>query len=120
MIHKLIHKMHDFMLSQMMEWCGSYQTMVITMWICLIAMFYAFFMLLFKTVRLGNKEVNYILSTICRAIEQNDVVKCVKLLEKYPHCINRFTKDGYTPFLIACATGNTQLVKVMLKKGKRV
>lgn len=63
-------------------------------------------------------EEGDILSTMCKAIEENDIVKCVKLCEQHSHCINKYTKGGYTPFLIACANGNTQLIKVMLRKGK--
>lgn len=118
MVCKIIYNIHNIMLSQMMEWCSSYRTMVLTMWLCLIAILYVFFVFLFKTLRLNKKKENDILMTLCNAIEANDIVKCVRLLEEHPHYINKYTKNGYTPFLIACANGNTQLVKLMLKKGK--
>ncbi|KAJ8964536.1 hypothetical protein NQ314_004831 [Rhamnusium bicolor] len=57
---------------------------------------------------------------ICQAIEENNTVGCVRLLEEYPHYINKFTGEGYTPFLVACANGNTQIVKLMLRKGADV
>ncbi|XP_056644715.1 ankyrin-1-like isoform X2 [Diorhabda sublineata] len=50
-------------------------------------------------------------------IKDKDTVRCVECLEQYPQSVNMFNKDGYTPFLIACANGNTQIVKVMLRKG---
>lgn len=57
------------------------------------------------------------LDQLCKAVLQNELINCITILEGHSECINRYTKDGFTPFLLACGTGNTQLVKMMLRKG---
>ncbi|CAG9834781.1 unnamed protein product [Diabrotica balteata] len=61
-----------------------------------------------------------IIDKLCAAAANKSVIECIFYLEKYPQYVNAFSKSGYTPFLVACANGNTQLVKIMLKKGADV
>lgn len=65
----------------------------------------------------GRKQKN-VLKELCIAVMENRLVDCVRIIECYPEYINKYNEDGYTPFLMACAAGNTQIVKIMLKKGK--
>ncbi|XP_028132711.1 ankyrin-1-like [Diabrotica virgifera virgifera] len=61
-----------------------------------------------------------IIEKLCAAVADKSILQCIFYLEKYPEYVNSFSKSGYTPFLIACAKGNTQLVRIMLKKGADV
>lgn len=59
-----------------------------------------------------------ILDKLCRSIVEYNQVDCVRILEEHPQYINKHAENGYTPFLVACAAGNTQILKIMLRKGK--
>lgn len=86
----------------------------------LIMIFGLILLLLYYLVKIYFKisNRNDILEELCVSINENRLVECIKILEQYPHLVNKFNKTGYTPFHLACATGNTQFVKLMLKIGK--
>ncbi|KAJ8955139.1 hypothetical protein NQ318_009032 [Aromia moschata] len=94
MIYNVIHGLHSFLMSHMLEWCTSYQTLHLTMWLCLVITFYVIIAGLLKMLSLFKyREQNGPLS-FCKAIEENDLVSCVRLIENYPQYINKFTSDG--------------------------
>ncbi|CAH1990284.1 unnamed protein product [Acanthoscelides obtectus] len=89
------------------------------MWIWSILFFYGAFMAMLKLIDklFPNTRV---VDQLCKFIEEGDTVMSVKLLEKYPKYINAYNNMGYTPFLVACANGQAQILKLMLKKGADV
>lgn len=60
-------------------------------------------------------------SELYKATERDDVITIMRILNQHPDYVNKFkTPEGYTPFMVACAKANTQMVKYMLKKGADV
>ncbi|XP_030759871.1 ankyrin-1-like [Sitophilus oryzae] len=52
------------------------------------------------------------------AVTENNVLKAVCIINSNPQYVNKFKlPEGYTPFMIACANANTQLVSYMIQKG---
>ncbi|KAJ8986043.1 hypothetical protein NQ317_013928, partial [Molorchus minor] len=114
-----IAKLHNYLLSQITEFCVSYQTLQLTMWLTLAIAIYLVSIIFLRMLATNNFKDDPLIK-ISKAIEENSFIKCVRLIEKYPQYINKYTDDGYTPFLIACANGHTQLVKFMIRKGANV
>ncbi|VEN48625.1 unnamed protein product [Callosobruchus maculatus] len=119
-IYYIFNGVKRLFLVQSLKWCNSYDSIVTTMWIWFLLCFYAIFLImlkLFAKLYLNTRIVD----ELCKCIEEGDTVRCVKLLDEYdPNYINVYNRNGYTPFLVACANGQTQIIKLMLKKGANV
>ncbi|CAH1101663.1 unnamed protein product [Psylliodes chrysocephalus] len=115
-LSEILEKFHNFFIFHMFEWCSSYIYMIITLWICLGVITYLITIVAIR-VYFHYRNENQIVNNLCKIVEENDIVNCVRMVELYPKYINAFSDGGYTPFLVACANGNTQMVKVMLKRG---
>lgn len=103
------------MLLKLLYLFNSYFFTIVIIW----AVIYFLFAYLVNTlVKNYSKNKEDILEKLSRCVVENRQVECVRILEEYPECINKYTKSGYTPFLMACATGNIQILKLMLKKGE--
>lgn len=87
--------------------------------VLLICSIGVYFVLMYSLNILKQKVLltNSIVEELCKAVLQNELINCITILDEHSEYVNRYTKSGYTPFLLACATGNTQIVKIMLRKG---
>lgn len=112
-MRSFLHK--NFTVLELQRFLNSYFSTAVILWM-IVYVFLAFLIRMFHKNYIQNRKD--ILEELCKAIKEMRTADCVVLLEKYSEFINKYTDNGYTPFLIACSTGNTQLVKIMLKKGK--
>lgn len=98
----------------MIDYLNKYSIAAVIIW-PLMYLFTSYFVKI--VVKKFVETPNEILYKLCESIEQNNYINCVRILGKHPEYINMFNNNGYTPFLMASANGNTQIVKLMLKKG---
>lgn len=84
-----------------------------------VVMCISVYVLIILVLKLFNQKPlqDSILEKLCKTVLQNELANCLRILEEHPYYINSFTRNGYTPFLLACSCGNTQMVKIMLKRG---
>nr|CAI5852483.1 unnamed protein product [Callosobruchus analis] len=116
----IFNELKKLFLIQSLKWCSSYESIVTTMWLWFLIFFYAIFLVILKLFTKIHRKTR-IVEELCKCIEEGDTVKCVKLLEECdPNYINAYNDMGYTPFLVACANGQTQIIKLMLKRGANV
>lgn len=93
------------------------------LWICGIVLLYGGLILVLKffhgILRAQLESASF--SKLYKAVECDDVVTVMRILNQHPDYVNKFKKpEGYTPFMVACAKANTQMVKYMLNKGADV
>nr|CAH7741325.1 unnamed protein product [Callosobruchus chinensis] len=120
LLYDIFNEVKKLFFVQSFQWCNSYDSIMMTMWIWFSVFFYAIFLFILKLVTklyLNSR----IVEELCKCIEEGDIVKCVNLLEVYdPNYINTYNQMGYTPFLVGCANGQTQIIKLLLKRGANV
>lgn len=92
-------------------------TYVSTVVICCIILYVIMTYVVKKLYKNYVQKRRDVLQELCNSVIEKRIADCVGILESHSKYINKYTEDGYTPFLIACFTGNTQIVKIMLKKG---
>lgn len=93
------------------------------LWICGIVLLYGGLILVIKMVHriLLTYLESASFSELYKATERDDVITIMRILNQHPDYVNKFKKpEGYTPFMVACAKANTQIVKYMLTKGANV
>lgn len=103
----------DTVFSETMKLLSSYLFTGTILWI----INYLVFAYLMKALHRNYLKNSDDLEKLCSCIVENRVADCVRILEKKSEYVNKYAKNGYTPFLLACSTGNTQILKIMLKKG---
>lgn len=74
---------------------------------------------LWLTIRkMLRPSVFYMHQLLYEAVSEKNNTKAIQIIRHYPTTINMFyLSEGYTSFLKACMTGNTQLVKYMIDMG---
>lgn len=93
------------------------------LWICGIVLLYGALISVIKTCQVYLRT--YLESAsflkLYKATECNDLITVMRILNQHPDYVNKFKNpEGYTPFMVASAKANTQMVQYMLNKGADV
>ncbi|XP_066145017.1 ankyrin repeat domain-containing protein 22-like [Euwallacea fornicatus] len=109
--------------SNITEWCAQGLSEVTkSIWAISILVIYGCILLLMKIYGylkpcFDKKDFNM----LYQAAQQNDLIRVITILNQCPSYVNKFKyPEGYTPFMVACANANTQMVRYMLKMGANV